>query len=147
MIAGRPEPAIHAAGGVVWRLTESGVLEVIVVHRPAFDDWSFPKGKLDPDDPDHEHAALREVLEETGYRCALGRELHAIEYTDRKGRHKRVRYWEMRPIGPSVFVPNAEVDQVAWLPLPAASSRLSYDTDKGVLDVFAAFAGVARPRG
>jgi 8-oxo-dGTP diphosphatase len=133
---------VKAAGGLVWRIGAAGV-EVLVVHRPRYDDWSFPKGKVDPDDPTDEHAALREVLEETGLRCSLGRELVTISYLDRKGRDKTVRYWEMRVLS-GQFVANDEVDTMAWLDLEAARGRLSYPHDGDVLDAFAAFAGLER---
>jgi 8-oxo-dGTP diphosphatase len=135
-----PIPQILAAGGLVWRLDPTGTVEVLLVHRPAYDDWTFPKGKLDGDDPDEEHCALREVWEETGYRCALGRELSSAHYADQKNRPKRVRYWEMRVLS-GEFTPNLEVDEIVWVPLPEARRRLSYGHDIGVLDEFARFAG------
>jgi len=135
---------VRAAGGVVWRLADSGP-EVLLVHRPGFDDWSFPKGKQDAEDVDDEHTALREVHEETGYRCALGREVGAIEYVDRKGRPKQVRYWEMRPVtGDGDFSPSWEVDEIEWLSLSAAEGRLTYATDRDVLARFAPTIGRAR---
>src|SRR5688572_5599802 len=91
-----PEAAeVKAAGGVVWRRGPGGV-EVAVVHRPKHDDWSLPKGKLDPGES-WEDAALREVEEEIGMSCELGRELPSSSYTDNKGRGKVVRYWMMQP--------------------------------------------------
>jgi 8-oxo-dGTP pyrophosphatase MutT (NUDIX family) len=130
---------VKAAGGVVWRVGGDGV-EVLVVHRPNLQDWSFPKGKLEPgDDGDETHCALREVLEETGYRCTLGRELPSIGYTDAKGRPKRVRYWEMTVVD-GAFTPNREVDEVRWSSSAAARALLSYDRDRDVLDAFLAFA-------
>jgi 8-oxo-dGTP pyrophosphatase MutT (NUDIX family) len=88
---GRPPPdTVRAAGGVVWRRGADGAVEVLVVHRPKYDDWSFPKGKLDPGETEEE-CALREVDEETGLRCELGEELPTTMYVDRKGRPKRVR--------------------------------------------------------
>src|SRR5205085_2292213 len=86
---------VKASGGVVWRRGERGV-EVVVVHRPRYDDWSLPKGKLDPGEG-WEQAAVREVLEEVGLRCSLGEELPPAAYTDHKGRAKVVRYWLMEP--------------------------------------------------
>ena len=87
---------VEAAGGVVLRGEPGAGVEVLVVHRPKYDDWSLPKGKLEPGETD-EAAAVREVEEETGWRCALGEELPAVRYTDRNGRPKHVRYWHMTP--------------------------------------------------
>ena len=100
---------IEAAGGVVWKVAPKGVVKVLLVHRPRYDDWSFPKGKLDPGER-HLQAALREVQEETGLRCRTRHELPEARYADRKGRPKRVRYWSMEPID-GEFVPNDEVDR------------------------------------
>jgi 8-oxo-dGTP diphosphatase len=131
---------VRAAGGVVWRVPEDGGVEVLLVHRPSYDDWTFPKGKVDPDDIDEEHTALREVAEESGYRCTLGRELPGTDYVDRRGRPKHVRYWEMRPLT-GEFSPNGEIDAVEWVTVPAARRRLTYGHDRLVLDAFAHFAG------
>jgi 8-oxo-dGTP pyrophosphatase MutT (NUDIX family) len=135
---------VRAAGGLVWRVDENGRPEVLLVHRPGFDDWTFPKGKVDPDDVDDEHTALREVAEETGLRCALGRELPGIDYVDRKNRPKHVRYWEMRVLS-GEFAPNREVDETRWCTLPDAGALLTYERDTDVLAAFADFAG-APPR-
>jgi 8-oxo-dGTP diphosphatase len=135
-------PQVLAAGGVVWRLDAHGTLEVLLVHRPAYDDWTFPKGKRDARDPDDEHCALREVEEESGYWCALGRELPSVHYLDQKNRPKRVRYWEMRVLSGD-FTPNLEVDDVAWMTVLVARDRLSYRHDVELLDDFARFAGQA----
>lgn len=126
---------VEAAGGVVWRRTPAGEVEVLLVHRPRYDDWSVPKGKLGAGE-DHARAALREVEEETGLHCTLGEELPSTSYFDRKGRPKRVRYWAMTPAG-GVFRPSDEVDQVRWLPVDAAASQLSYPRDRAVLAALA----------
>lgn len=123
---------VEAAGGVVWRRAMDGGLEVLLVHRPRYDDWSVPKGKLDSDE-DHAEAALREVAEETGLRCSLGPELLATSYRDRKGRPKRVRYWAMEPVR-GHFTPTDEVDEVRWLGIDVARARLTYSRDQAVLD-------------
>jgi 8-oxo-dGTP diphosphatase len=119
-----------------------GAVEILVVHRPAlgYDDWTFPKGKREPFDTDDEHTALREVFEETGMRCSLGRELPTSSYHDRKGRAKVVRYWEMRVLSGS-FTANREVDAARWLEVPEARRTLTYDADREILDAFARFAG------
>jgi 8-oxo-dGTP diphosphatase len=101
---------------------------VAVVHRPRYDDWSLPKGKLDPGES-FEDGALREVAEETGLRCRLVRELPAAEYEVR-GRPKVVRYWAMEVVDETDFVPNDEVDEVRWLEPAEALALLSYDRDR-----------------
>jgi 8-oxo-dGTP diphosphatase len=122
---------IEAAGGVV--VDEDG--RVAVVHRPNYDDWTLPKGKLDAGET-FEAAALREVWEETGLRCTLVRELPSTEYTVR-GRPKRVRYWLMSVESDPGFTPNSEVDELRWLPAPDAAELLTYDRDKEVLEAAA----------
>ena len=119
---------VEAAGGVV--LDETG--RVAVVHRPKYDDWSLPKGKLDPGET-FEEAALREVLEETGVRARLVRELPSVEYTVRD-RPKLVRYWLMSVESDPGFAPNDEVDAVRWLSPADAVELLTYDRDKGVVE-------------
>ena len=106
-------------------------VEVLVVHRPKYDDWSLPKGKLDRGES-HEEAALREVEEETGLRCVLGPELPGVSYVDRQGRPKEVRYWSMSRVE-GAFAPNPEVDEALWLPLSEARQTLSYDHDRFVV--------------
>ncbi len=122
---------VQAAGGVIWRRSPAGELEVLLVHRPRYDDWTVPKGKLEPREG-HAEAALREVEEETGLRCTLGPELVSTSYRDRKGRPKQVRYWAMTPAG-GIFTPSEEVDEVRWAGVDAASSLLSYERDRPVL--------------
>jgi 8-oxo-dGTP diphosphatase len=124
---GRPPRAIAAAGGLVVR-DGIGGSEVAVVHRPRYDDWSLPKGKLAAGEA-WSAAALREVEEETGFRCALGPELEPASYRDRKGRPKLVRWWLMRPLSGD-FQPNDEVDELRWLPPEAAIELLDYEHDR-----------------
>ena len=129
-------PLVYAAGGVVWRLGSSGDVEVLLVHRPKYEDWSLPKGKRDPGETD-EQCALREVEEETGLVCTLGPELTTTEYVDRKGRPKIVRYWVMTVVDGS-FTPTEEVDEIRWLSIERATRLLSYERDAAVLDAFVA---------
>ena len=119
MVAGTE---VQAAGGVVVR---DG--RVAVIHRPKYDDWSLPKGKLDPGEG-WEEAALREVREETGLRCALREELESARYRDRKGRPKLVRYWRMAVLE-GEFAANDEVDRMVWLEADDAVARLTFDHD------------------
>lgn len=135
---------VRAAGGVVWRVGDGGEVEVLLVHRPKYDDWSFPKGKVDPGETD-EQCAVREVEEETGLRCTLGHELAGTSYIDRKGRPKAVRYWEMTMSG-GAFVPGDEVDEIRWLPVAKAERLLSYDRDRVLLASFATFARAGSTR-
>ncbi|MGE5829369.1 MAG: NUDIX hydrolase, partial [Micromonosporaceae bacterium] len=133
---------IQAAGGVLWRGGIGGAepaldrpvplaVEVALVHRPRYDDWSLPKGKLRR----REHplvAACREVLEETGVRPAAGPRLPSTSYPVRLNGQtvqKHVDYWAMMMIAEGGFTPGAEVDAVQWLPVPDALDRLSYKHD------------------
>ncbi len=102
-----------------------------MIHRPEYDDWSLPKGKLGPDE-DWEEAALREVEEETGMRCRLGPELPSAEYADHRGRPKLVRYWVMEPVDGG-FRPTGEVDELRWLTPEDALPLLSYDHDRDLV--------------
>ena len=122
---------VRAAGGVVWRRDAAGAREVLVVHRPQYDDWTLPKGKLLSGERD-EQAALREVEEETGLRCELGPELPSSTYHDRRGRRKVVRYWAMRPLEGD-FQPHDEVDEIRWLPPAGAADALTHERDRAVL--------------
>src|ERR1700730_2602613 len=122
-------PDVRAAGGVLVRPGPAG-LEVAVIHRPKYEDWSLPKGKLDGDE-NFEQAALREVEEETGVRAELGPELSSVHYRDRKGRSKLVRYWLMRA-GEGEFHPGPEVDELRWLDPERARELLSYEHDAGL---------------
>jgi 8-oxo-dGTP pyrophosphatase MutT (NUDIX family) len=121
---------VRAAGGVVTRPGAGGGVEVLVVHRPRYDDWSLPKGKAEPGEADEE-TAVREVEEETGYRCVLGEELETVRYEDRKGRQKQVRFWHMTVRSEEApFEPNDEVDERRWISPAAAATLLSYDADR-----------------
>lgn len=135
------EEVVQAAGGVVWRRAAAGGVEVLLVHRPKYDDWSLPKGKLDAGET-HEAAAMREVEEETGLRCRLGEELRTVEYTDHRGRPKVVRYWAMTPRGDAGtdggatdrFTPTEEIDELRWVRREDARAELTYAHDAEVVD-------------
>lgn len=118
---------VRAAGGLVLR---DG--KFLLVHRPRYDDWTFPKGKCDVDEPD-EACALREVHEETGLVCRIAGEAGTTEYVDSKGRPKRVRWWLMEPLEGD-FSPNDEVDEVRWAEPADAARLLSYDRDLALLE-------------
>ena len=119
---------VRAAGGIARRFAQDGSLEVLVVHRPKHDDWSFPKGKADDGESD-EDCAVREVEEETGLRCRLTKELPTTSYVDRLGRPKVVRYWILEVVS-GTFVVNDEVDDFRWVSVDDAVELLSYDRDK-----------------
>jgi 8-oxo-dGTP diphosphatase len=116
-----------AAGGIVYRDGESGP-EILLVHRPRYDDWSLPKGHVDAGETLQE-AAVREVLEETGYRCRTGRPAGTASYRTGSGEDKIVHYWVMEVLG-GAFEPNDEVDRIAWVSPDEASGLLSYDLDR-----------------
>jgi 8-oxo-dGTP diphosphatase len=118
---------VRAAGGLVVREGR-----VLLVHRPRYDDWSFPKGKC-PDGESDESCALREVEEETGFRCELLEELGETSYRDGKGRSKTVRYWRMRPLG-GEFMPHEEVDEIRWETPESAARILSWSRDLPLLE-------------
>ncbi|HWO80976.1 NUDIX hydrolase [Gaiella sp.] len=121
---------VRAAGGVPVRTAAQGI-EVLVVHRPGYDDWTFPKGKCEPGESD-EDCALREVVEETGLVCDLEEELPSTAYRDSKGRPKRVRYWRLRVVGGSLAFDH-EVGSGRWLSPADAETLLTYERDLAVL--------------
>jgi 8-oxo-dGTP diphosphatase len=126
------ETPVQAAGCVLWRHSPvDGRLEVCLVHRPKYDDWSHPKGKLKPGE-DHLAGARREVAEETGYNAAPGAELSTACYLA-NGRAKEVRYWAAEATE-GAFLPNDEVDRVLWLPPAAARNRLTQPRDRTLID-------------
>ncbi|UIJ63786.1 NUDIX hydrolase [Amycolatopsis acidiphila] len=125
---------MSAAGAVLWRDRGDGV-EVAVAHRPRYDDWSLPKGKLDPGETPPA-AAVREIGEETGFRAILGRRLRTVRYQVPAG-DKVVEYYSAAAAD-GAFTPNEEVDSLRWLPPAEAASALSYETDVDVLRAFTA---------
>jgi 8-oxo-(d)GTP phosphatase len=135
MADGAAEAVIRAAGGIVWRTGPAG-LEVAIVHRPKYDDWSYPKGKCEPG----EHilrTAMREVAEETGAEVLLGRALRTLTYRTQAG-VKQVSYWVARCTDPGSFVPNREIDDLRWRPASTVGGELSYPADAGLARDFLA---------
>ena len=152
---GGTPPTVLAAGAVLWRpsapasasiplggrrgVAGGAAVEVAVIHRPKYDDWSLPKGKLDPGEHPLD-AAVREVREETGQRARVGRDLGEVRYPVRRrgeARTKVVRYWAMEARG-GTFTPGAEVDELRWLTPDAAAALLTHDRDRALLRRFTA---------
>ena len=119
---------VKAAGGVP---VKDGL--VVLVHRPKYDDWTLPKGKLDPGES-FEEAAVREVEEETSLTCRLGPELAETRYRDNKDRSKVVRWWAMEVESEVPFEPNAEVDELRWLEPAEAAAALTYERDRTLVE-------------
>lgn len=127
------EPEVRAAGGVVRRRGPGGGWLAAIVHRPRYDDWTFPKGKREADEPDID-TARREVEEETGLTCRLGPEIGETRYRDSRGRSKVVRYWLMEPDNIEVTnIPNREVDELRWCTDDEADELLTYEHDRELL--------------
>ena len=124
---------VRAAGGIVVRHRDDGVVEILLVHRPAYDDWSFPKGKCEEGESEEE-AAVREVEEETGLRCILAGELATTRYRDGRGRPKTVRYWLMTPLGGHLAAAN-EVDAATFVAVAEARALLTYPRDRELVDL------------
>nr|ABP46693.1 NUDIX hydrolase [Mycolicibacterium gilvum PYR-GCK] len=126
--------SIMAAGAVLWRPQDgTDAPEIAIIHRPRYDDWSLPKGKVDPGETDTV-ATVREIGEETGFRSHLGRRLPTVTYPV-DGAVKKVRYWAARAVG-GEFVPNDEVDEMKWLPADRAIAELGYPHDRKVVRRF-----------
>ena len=131
MPAERTRGVVAAAGGAVWRPADGGGIETVVVHRPRYDDWSLPKGKLDAGE-NALAAAVREVCEETGLQVVAGRRSVRTHYTVAAG-PKHVDYWLMQAVGGAAFEPNDEVDELRWLPVAEASKLVTHHHDRAVL--------------
>jgi 8-oxo-dGTP diphosphatase len=123
-----PAELVRAAGGVIVRRGSRGRAEILVVHRPRYDDWTLPKGKCNRGESD-EACALREVEEETSLVCELGDEVAVVEYEDGAGRPKRVRYFAMTPREGAGAAADNEVDAVRWLTPQEALGALTYGRD------------------
>ncbi|QOR72393.1 NUDIX hydrolase [Ruania alkalisoli] len=124
---------VIAAGGIVVRVRAHGP-ELVLIHRPKYDDWSLPKGKVDPGEGIAD-AALREVEEETALRCELGDYVGTIVYTDETDSPKRTHYWLMSVVGERDFVPNREIDGRRWVSIDDATALLRRAEDRSLLDV------------
>ena len=132
------EPVIFAAGALLWRFDAKNKIEIALIHRPRYGDWSLPKGKVDPGETTI-GCAFREVMEETGFTPVFGPELGHVSYVV-DGLPKIVKYWSAQAVGDAVGKPNPqEVDEVLWLSPPAARKKLTLDDDKSIVDFFLEF--------
>jgi 8-oxo-dGTP pyrophosphatase MutT (NUDIX family) len=143
-VDGRPTELILAAGGMVLRQSDSGPVQIALVHRPLREDWSLPKGKVEPSET-LTGCALREVQEETGLRCRIVSFVGTTEYRDRKDRPKIVAYWAMTPEG-GAFRSSEEVDELRWVDLSEAAELLTYERDRALLDALQEPAAWVFPR-
>ncbi|AKN71467.1 DNA mismatch repair protein MutT [Streptomyces sp. PBH53] len=142
-VGGAPE--VRAAGCVLWRRSASGTVELALVFRPKWSDWSWPKGKVKKGETARA-AALREVREETGHTCRLGPALPTLRYVDNAGRDKEVAYWAAESTG-GTFAPNDEVTALLWLPPAEAHARLTHARDKELITPALAAIGSDRRAG
>jgi len=138
------DTVIYAAGAVLWRFDTENKIEIGLIHRPRYDDWSLPKGKLDPNET-MIGCAYREVVEETGYSAVFGPELgHATYVVD--GVNKLVKYWSAQAVGAATGKPNPqEVDQMMWLSPQDARQKLTLDDDRSIIDFFLDFGVGTKP--
>lgn len=129
----RAKKAVFAAGCVVWRRAGANI-EVLLIHRPRYDDWSLPKGKREAGEDDLA-CALREVEEETSVVGVLGAELETVYYKDHKGRDKTVRYWALEDttLDRPLFEPNDEVDEIEWASPATSVDTLTYSHDQALV--------------
>jgi 8-oxo-(d)GTP phosphatase len=125
---------ILAAGAVLWRKSEKKKIEVLIIHRPKYDDWTFPKGKAEIGEP-LIACAYREVLEETNIETAFGPYLGEVEYLTNDGK-KKVSFWSAKVVKEKEFKPNAEVDQLKWVEVTKVKELLTLDTDRKILEQF-----------
>ena len=125
---------ILAAGAVLWRKGEKKKIEVLIIHRPKYDDWTFPKGKAEIGEP-LIACAYREVLEETNIETAFGPYLGEVEYLTNDGK-KKVSFWSAKVVKEKEFKPNAEVDQLKWVEVTKVKELLTLDTDRKILEQF-----------
>ncbi|MFD7444546.1 NUDIX hydrolase [Streptomyces sp. NPDC059909] len=137
----RTPDTVHAAGCVLWRRSAGDdAIEICLVHRPRYDDWSHPKGKLKRSE-DPLAGALREVLEETGHQATPGPRLPTVHYIA-NGRPKEVSYWAAEAETPGDFTPNREVDRIVWLPPAEAREWLTQPRDRHLVDVLISELGI-----
>ncbi len=133
---------VRAAGGLVWRHDGAGELELVVVHRPRYDDWSLPKGKAHAGERAID-TALREVLEETGLRCSAAQELAKVRYRTERGEDKTVRWWAMTVVEDLGLEANDEVDVVRWVSLDEFERLATFPTDREVVHSFVTSQGLS----
>jgi phosphohistidine phosphatase SixA/8-oxo-dGTP pyrophosphatase MutT (NUDIX family) len=138
MVRETDTPLIQAAGAVLWRKSENSQLEIAIIHRPRYDDWSLPKGKVENNES-HIATAYREVLEETGYTSTFGPEIGNVIYK-LEGAPKEVRYWAAQANATQEGKPNPEeVDQLEWVSPKDAKERLTNNDDRKIVDYFLEF--------